>query len=427
MKKAISVLLVVIMLFNIFPMSAMASESMAEGKTIKEAEMLMYDKNGKDYYQQFSRFDNPVFIYLAEAYLDNEPQFYLTNAWSNILNEEYRRKGTFKNEYIYDMIIMGFLKQEAAGDIYNESLLSRAKDFSTDLYSFWGDELGTKFEKSKISNSTNNAFDNIQTINDLNLAMSVVDYAEESYDSYLDIMASKMAILESKRDKVALFTASRDFATQIEGDDGYVRVMDSIINAIETSDPTQYLNEKTESACWNTMLKLTEDIIKEVNPALALIDLSVSGIDLVFNSSENASNDIKLAYLYLTERYLRNGMYSITEDYCNDRTSENAKRFIDAFKTLLAFQQYGNNYAEEWLDNYIQVRSGPIKRLFHKKELQMANDMKDQCRNENIRIESMLKDINELEKEEDTWKVILEQKDDESYKEVIKLESELLK
>ena len=415
MKRVMSIILAAIILICMVPMETKASGASSEENVIKESDMLTGDEGGNDYYRQFLRLDNPVFINLAEAYIDDEPQFYLSNSWSNILNEEYRRKGTFKNEYIYDMIIMGFLKFEADGDTYDDSLASRATDFAEDLYSFFGDELETKFEKSQISGSTNKVFDNIQTINDLNLAMSVVDYAGEAYESYLDIMASKMAILEAKREKIALFKASMDFASQLEGDDGYERVMDSIISAMEASDPTEYLNEKTESACWNTMLKLTEDIIKEINPVFAMLDLSVSGIDLVFNSSENASYDIKLAYLYLTERYLRNGMYSISEDYRKEKTPENAKRFIDSFRTLLEFQQYGNMYAGEWLDNYIKVRSGPIKRLFHKKEIQQANDMKEKCKSENESIEKMLKGMNNLEKEEDTWKIIPKKNDSEEY------------
>ena len=415
MKRVMSIILAAIILICMVPMETKASGASSEENVIKESDMLTGDEGGNDYYRQFLRLDNPVFINLAEAYIDDEPQFYLSNSWSNILNEEYRRKGTFKNEYIYDMIIMGFLKFEADGDTYDDSLASRATDFAEDLYSFFGDELETKFEKSQISGSTNKVFDNIQTINDLNLAMSVVDYAGEAYESYLDIMASKMAILEAKREKIALFKASMDFASQLEGDDGYERVMDSIISAMEASDPTEYLNEKTESACWNTMLKLTEDIIKEINPVFAMLDLSVSGIDLVFNSSENASYDIKLAYLYLTERYLRNGMYSISEDYRKEKTPENAKRFIDSFRTLLEFQQYGNIYAGEWLDNYIKVRSGPIKRLFHKKEIQQANDMKEKCKSENESIEKMLKGMNNLEKEEDTWKIIPKKNDSEEY------------
>lgn len=415
MKRVMSIILAAIILICMVPMETKASGASSEENVIKESDMLTGDEGGNDYYRQFLRLGNPVFINLAEAYIDDEPQFYLSNSWSNILNEEYRRKGTFKNEYIYDMIIMGFLKFEADGDTYDDSLASRATDFAEDLYSFFGDELETKFEKSQISGSTNKVFDNIQTINDLNLAMSVVDYAGEAYESYLDIMASKMAILEAKREKIALFKASMDFASQLEGDDGYERVMDSIISAMEASDPTEYLNEKTESACWNTMLKLTEDIIKEINPVFAMLDLSVSGIDLVFNSSENASYDIKLAYLYLTERYLRNGMYSISEDYRKEKTPENAKRFIDSFRTLLEFQQYGNIYAGEWLDNYIKVRSGPIKRLFHKKEIQQANDMKEKCKSENESIEKMLKGMNNLEKEEDTWKIIPKKNDSEEY------------
>ena len=415
MKRVMSIILAAIILICMVPMETKASGASSEENVIKESDMLTGDEGGNDYYRQFLRLDNPVFINLAEAYIDDEPQFYLSNSWSNILNEEYRRKGTFKNEYIYDMIIMGFLKFEADGDTYDDSLASRATDFAEDLYSFFGDELETKFEKSQISGSTNKVFDNIQTINDLNLAMSVVDYAGEAYESYLDIMASKMAILEKKKKKIALFKASMDFASQLEGDDGYERVMDSIISAMEASDPTEYLNEKTESACWNTMLKLTEDIIKEINPVFAMLDLSVSGIDLVFNSSENASYDIKLAYLYLTERYLRNGMYSISEDYRKEKTPENAKRFIDSFRTLLEFQQYGNIYAGEWLDNYIKVRSGPIKRLFHKKEIQQANDMKEKCKSENESIEKMLKGMNNLEKEEDTWKIIPKKNDSEEY------------
>ena len=419
MKRVASFFLSIMLIINAVTMTVAASEAGSENKCLKEAEILVTDEDGKDYYRQFKGFDKPVFINLAEDYLDNKPQFYLTNAWSDLLNEEYRRKGTFKNEYIYDMIIMGFLKYEVASDSYSDSLFNRTKDFATDLYSVLDKELGTVFEKSKISDSTMEFYHNKQTISDLGLAMNVVDYAEESYEIYLNVMASKMALLESNRDKLSLFRESVNIASNNEDKD-YVSAMNLIIDAMDTADPAEYLNKKTDVECSSFLLGAVEDVVKEINPIFQLLDLSVSGIDLVFNSSDNASNDIKLAYLYLADAYLRQGLNSIVEKYINlsdlsNKTSENARAFIDSFKTYLLFQKFGNLYAEEWLDNYIKVRSGPIKRLFHKKEIQQAKDMKEQCKSENESIEKMLKGINNLEKEEDTWKIIPKKNDSEEY------------
>ena len=137
MKRIIGIFLIILILINTCATTAMASSASSESKNIEEANLLLKDleNNGRDYYLQYSTFDDPVFVNIAKSYLDNKPQFYLTNAWSDILNEEYRRKGTFKNEYIYDLIIMGFLKFEADADTYNESLINREKDFATDLYS----------------------------------------------------------------------------------------------------------------------------------------------------------------------------------------------------------------------------------------------------------------------------------------------------
>lgn len=399
----------------------MASSASSESKNIEEANLLLKDleNNGRDYYLQYSTFDDPVFVNIAKSYLDNKPQFYLTNAWSDILNEEYRKKGTFKNEYIYDLIIMGFLKFEADADTYNESLINREKDFATDLYSELGDKVGEAFDEPALTDSTWENFYNAQTINDLNTAISIVEYAGESYESYCNIMASKMALLESKRDKLALFRASVEEASNYDDKD-YINAMNLIIDSIDKADPTKYLNKKTGVECTNVLISVVEDVVKEVNPIFAVLDLSVSGIDLLFGSSDSASNDIKLAYLYLADVYLHQGLRSIAKEFMdsnyNDpskRSSESARQFIDAFKTYLRFQQYGNNYADEWLDNYIQVRSGFIKRWFHKKEIQNAKDMKEQCKEENTRIDNMLKNINGLEKEEDVWKIIPEKKEEE--------------
>ena len=418
MKKLVCFFLSIMLINNAVTMNVAASEAGSENKCLKEAEILVNDEDGKDYYRQFTRFDKPVFIILAENYLDNKPQFYLTNAWSNLLNEEYRRKGTFKNEYIYDMIIMGFLKYEVASDTYSDSLFNRTQDFATDLYSVLDNELDTVFEKSKISDSTMKFYHNKQTISDLGLAMDVVNYAEESYEIYLNVMASKMALLESNRDKLSLFRESVNIASNNKDKD-YASAMNLIIDAMDTADPAGYLNQKTDVECSSFLLGVVEDVVKEINPIFQLLDLSVSGIDLVFNSSDNASNDIKLAYFFLADSYLRQGLISIVAKYINmsdplNKTSENARAFIDSFKTYLLFQKFGNIYAEEWLDNFIRVRSTPIKKLFNKKKIQNALDMKQQCVNENGRIDKMLRDINELEKEEDVWKIIISDQSEKS-------------
>ena len=99
MKRIICVHIIIMLLINACVMPVFASVSSSESKNIEEANLLLKDleNKGNDYYMQFSKFEKPTFVNIAESYLDNKPQFYLTNLWSDILNEEYRRKGTFKN------------------------------------------------------------------------------------------------------------------------------------------------------------------------------------------------------------------------------------------------------------------------------------------------------------------------------------------
>ena len=91
MKRIIGIFLIILILINTCATTAMASSASSESKNIEEANMLLKDleDNSRDYYRQFSTFDEPVFVNIAKSYLDNKPQFYRTNAWSDILNEEY--------------------------------------------------------------------------------------------------------------------------------------------------------------------------------------------------------------------------------------------------------------------------------------------------------------------------------------------------
>ena len=429
MKKIICMFLIVLLIANSIPANVCAADTTITDNSVAIAQMLISDDNGCNYYSQFTKHIDPFYIYLAEAYLDNKIQFWLTNGWTDILNSDYKQLN--KNEYIYDMFIMGFLKFQTGNASYQESETNRVKTLAENLYSGLSDELKDDAYKELLNDpfpeSSWRKFENMGIAENLDAVMKCIDFAEMGIEDLIDILSVNTEVLEANKHKIALLKASMDYAANERSDNDYTKAMETIVTSLEKADPEDYLFKKTINESSNTLLQLSEEYIKKIIPVFGAIDLEVSGIDAIFNSSDSAAYDVKLSYLYLIDSYLRNGLYSLREQFQNDPSPKNARAFIDGFKTYLLFQNFGDMYATEWLDNYIQTRSSFILKLFNKKNIELAESTKEKIELETRQNEEMIHNITELENMEITQEIPKVTEDNTAYLDVLKKYEDCIK
>ena len=105
------------------------------------ADTITLDDEGKDYYRQFLRLNDPIYVELGEAYISDKSLYRTTNMWSDLLNEEFRRNYIIKEYYLYDMVLMGFLKYESVSKSFITSLQNEELKITEQLQSIFSDVL----------------------------------------------------------------------------------------------------------------------------------------------------------------------------------------------------------------------------------------------------------------------------------------------
>ena len=104
------------------------------------------DNNGNSLYSTFRSFSEPVYRQLGEYLLDDKPLVSISTAWSIYFNSEYRNQLTNMQKYVYEMLLMDYLKYDAFGEDKNKELTNSKTDFALKIYDAIGEELNDKKE-----------------------------------------------------------------------------------------------------------------------------------------------------------------------------------------------------------------------------------------------------------------------------------------
>ncbi len=363
------------------------------------AETILFDDEGKDYYRQFLRLHDPVYIELGKAYISDKSLYRTSNMWSDLLNDEYRQNYIIKEYYLYDMILMGFMKYETVSESFITSLQSEEQKIAEQLYSFASDKVVNDTadflsDKSTIEQAEE-FFENAEWAETLGKTLTIMDFGRTAVEDCMDQIACCIALSEKRQDKLELLKASREVAIK-DKDSDYVQAVSVIIDALEDINVFDYVKNKGAVQAWDMVLKATEEIVKTKIPALAVLNLSIAGMDVLFKSSNTASNDVKLTFLLLCDSYMRIGAINTAQQYRESLSPEAAGVFLDSFKGYLTFQKYGDDFAKKWINDYISAREKVFTWLFNRNNVKKAKKLYDFCDSEITERDKLLNKVSEL-------------------------------
>lgn len=374
-KKLICFVLIVVLFVGTVPVfgSSTSSSDDIPDMNIWVADKLITSKDESEIIcEKILRDDKPSYAVMAENYIENKPQYYLTNAWSNFLNEDYRHNFYRKQEFVYDMVLMGFLKNNCKND-GEDSLSAKTKDFTIKLYSLISEDPSKEvvengvlshLSEKQTTETAMKLWNNANVINNLNIAIKELDDGTKAAKRLIEELSRYLIIAEARDERIKLLEASKKYAEE-KKDTAYIKAVDNIISAFYSTDIKPYVQERSSKVAIELFLTMAEDKLKDKFPVLKEVELSLTGMDAIFDSNDRASNDVKLAYFYLTDSYLKKAVYDLWEQYNeSEKTSLEADSFINGFSEYVGFQKYGINYSAEWLDLYIKdIDNGSF---FHK-------------------------------------------------------------
>jgi len=349
------------------------------------------DNNGNSLYSTFRSFSEPVYRQLGEYLLDDKPLVSISTAWSIYFNSEYRNQLTNMQKYVYEMLLMDYLKYDAFGEDKNKELTNSKTDFALKIYDAIGEELNDKKE-SYINNlpvkESKEICRRIETIYGLGEVLKGVNEGIKTTKELIDCMSEYLAVLKVKDDCVSLLKVMQE---QVSVDGDFKKAISEVLNTIDGT-PIDYESKKYGEYLWNKILDAGWSALEDSNPVLGALNWGMNGLDVCFNSQDRASNNLKLALLYTTDCYMQQGMFAAADSFRRDPNSENGKKFTYCFNAYIRFQMYANNYATTWLNNYLNggAASDIINWIYHKENVSTATELINICKRQNKYRQSLI-------------------------------------
>lgn len=400
MKRLTAAILTVILLFQAcIPVSA-AKRTVVQrtyGANYDKwmADTLLYgiDGTGGGWYQTFRQSQDPIYRTLGAAVLDNKPLISISTAWSVFLNDEYRNRFYNEQEYIYEVILMDFLKYRANLDVDTDALEGNTLKFTKQLYSTLAGEL---------SNNTLNYIDNKLSVEEATRIWKnakvaegigdLTDYIEDTVKAMIEGVAGCLALKERKANVITLLRQSGKAAGK---NTDYKTAVKEIVAALNSTE-NYYETKVTLGYLWTQSLDIASDFLKGANPWLGGIELYAAGLDVLFNTSNSASNNLKLALLYTMDCYMSIALTDAASEYRSNKTPANARKFRECFEAYVEFQMFGNEYAKQWLDEYLDGESisNAVRKILNKKNIKTAQELLKLCNSQTNSRKKILKGIN---------------------------------
>ena len=401
MKKILSILLAGIITFSsmwLIPTSVNAAETTTNvqssgvektGVPLFQANIIAngYNNDGDSYYNLLKSMQDPLYYTLTELMLDDGVLCWTSNFWNAAFNSDFQRNPS----YFYEVMLMGFLKYDQkqldASGVWNSQEMSLA----TSIYDKLADKYIDKFENpsykdflKQLKEIPKDEYENIiSNIDDIKISKELLGTLSSGCSNAVELVeavSEYQVLLNAKSERIEMLKLAKSKVTDNEY---FTKAVDDIIAHMEETS-IDYVSGKLMEKIWNNFLDTAWDLIVKdspIAPILAAIDIEKMTLDVLFNSSETASNNFKLLVLYIVDTYFRSALDKSYNDYKSNGTVENAEILIQCYKAYIEYQVYGLDYTKTFIDGIVD--GGPIhsivEQIFFKENIENAAELNNFC------------------------------------------------
>ena len=401
MKKILSILLAGIITFSsmwLIPTSVNAAETTTNvqssgvektGVPLCQANIIAngYNNDGDSYYNLLKSMQDPLYYTLTELMLDDGVLCWTSNFWNAAFNSDFQRNPS----YFYEVMLMGFLKYDQkqldTSGVWNSQEMSLA----TSIYDKLADKYIDKFENpsykdflKQLKEIPKDEYENIiSNIDDIKISKELLGTLSSGCSNAVELVeavSEYQVLLNAKSERIEMLKLAKSKVTDNEY---FTKAVDDIIAHMEETSIDD-VSGKLMEKIWNNFLDTAWDLIVKdspIAPILAAIDIEKMTLDVLFNSSETASNNFKLLVLYIVDTYFRSALDKSYNDYKSNGTVENAEILIQCYKAYIEYQVYGLDYTKTFIDGIVD--GGPIhsivEQIFFKENIENAAELNNFC------------------------------------------------
>ena len=422
MKKILSILLAGIITFSsmwLIPTSVNAAETTTNvqssgvektGVPLFQANIIAngYNNDGDSYYNLLKSMQDPLYYTLTELMLDDGVLCWTSNFWNAAFNSDFQRNPS----YFYEVMLMGFLKYDQKQLDTSEVWNSQEMSLATSIYDKLADKYIDKFENpsykdflKQLKEIPKDEYENIiSNIDDIKISKELLGTLSSGCSNAVELVeavSEYQVLLNAKSERIEMLKLAKSKVTDNEY---FTKAVDDIIAHMEETS-IDYVSGKLMEKIWNNFLNTAWDLIVKdspIAPILAAIDIEKMTLDVLFNSSETASNNFKLLVLYIVDTYFRSALDKSYNDYKSNGTVENAEILIQCYKAYIEYQVYGLDYTKTFIDGIVD--GGPIhsivEQIFFKENIENAAELNNFC---DTQINNRKKLLELLEKSADNY------------------------
>lgn len=399
LKKVTAKFLVLILIINTFVIVPLYDENYGDAvyaDTVAEGGLPLYQANviakgynndGEGYYKLFKSFQNPVYYELTNYMLEDKILSWTSNFWNATFNSEFQKNPS----YFYEVMLMGYLKYEQKEINTSGVWDSKEMALATEIYKELADQLTGSLE-TKNYNQILNQVDTmsndelkrvLKNVDCIKLSSDILDDLSKGMDygtEFIDAIAEYEALFDAKSERIESLKLLR---AKVTDNDYFTKAVDDIIEKMEQT-PINYVAGKMIDKLWDDFLNTAWNLIIEGSPIAAIlkaINVEKMTLDVLFNSSDTASNNFKLLVLYIVDTYFDSALEQSLKNYNGMNSVSNGVTLIQCYKGYIEYQMYGLDYTKTFINDIVDEGSihHIIEQIFFKESIQSAEELTRLC------------------------------------------------
>ena len=342
---------------------------------------------GDSMYKLFKEMQEPIYAELGGLILEDIPLMSVSSVWHDVVKRDF-----YDNQkLIYEALLMDYIKYENTTNAasFDTSQIDRANSYLIKIFN----ELTKKYLAEGVQNwspeqfmdmSVEDAVKSFEGVETMQKTVKTVQSAAKSTKQLISIMAEFSALEDIKQEKIQLIKKARDAAKGFENpNNDFISACDEIAGQMEsTAIDVNYLITKGASAGMEKLIDKVWSGLAEKNVVLKSIDLGSGAMDILFNTSEASSDNLKLSLLYTMDCYLKTGLNQASMEYLENKSDNDlAQTFNGCFEGYVEFQMYGNKVAKSWIGSVTDggVLNHAFSYIFYRENLKNASELKSLC------------------------------------------------
>ena len=349
---------------------------------------------GDSMYTLFKQMQEPIYAELGGLILDDVPLMSISSVWNNVVKREFYTN----QKLIYETLLVEYIKHEnkTNASLFDTTQVDRANSYLIKMFNELADGGVQDWSPDKFMEMTvEEAVQSFQNVQGVKTAIERAQSVSENVQELFKLTSNILATNDVKEEKVQLIKNARDACASMKNPNkDFINACDEIIEVIESTDiDINYIKTQVASVIRQKAIDKVWENLCDKNLILKSIDWSADAMDILFNTSDAATNNLKLSILYTMDCYFKMGLSNAATQYLNHKTDNTAAQTFDScFEGYVNFQIYGNDTAKSWISSVHDdgALNHAFTYIFCREALTNASELKNLCDSQNKTRNQML-------------------------------------